>query len=183
MQEEKREMLGSYLVLIDSEDDRKAFESFYEENCAKMFAVAYSICRNNSLSEDAVAEAFLGIAKSFSTFKRLKDEDRIPYLIRAVKNSALNIARREKNNSNNMSLEVITSNEEPYADFFEEFDFNDLVNAIKELDERYKSALTYKVYFNMTIDEIAAVMCVSKRTVSYYLKKSKEEIAQFIASE
>ena len=82
-----------------------------------------------------------------------------------------------------MSLEVITSNEEPYADFFEEFDFNDLVNAIKELDERYKSALTYKVYFNMTIDEIAAVMCVSKRTVSYYLKKAKEEIAQFIASE
>lgn len=176
-------MLGSYLVLIDSEDDKKAFESFYEENCAKMFAVAYSVCRNSSLSEDAVADAFLGIAKTFSTFNKLNDEDKIPYLIRAVKNSALNVARREKNNSQHASLDVIASEEEPFVDFFEQADFNDLVNVIKALDERYKTALTYKIYYNMSIDDIASVMCVSKRTVSYYLKRAKEEIAENIGSE
>ncbi|WP_124100929.1 sigma-70 family RNA polymerase sigma factor [Ruminococcus sp. Marseille-P6503] len=175
-------MLGSYLVLIDSEDDKKAFESFYEENCGKMFAVAYNICRNSSLSEDAVADAFLGIARTFSTFSKLNEEDKIPYLIRAVKNSALNVAKRESSSSQHTSLEMIIPDDEPFVDFFEQADFNELVNAIKALDERYKTALTYKVYYNMSIDEIAAVMCVSKRTVSYYLKKAREEISENIGS-
>lgn len=173
-------MLGSYLVLIDREDDKRAFEFLYEENCGKMFTIAYNICKSEVLAEDAVADAFLGVAKTFSKFSSLDEEDKIPYLIRAVKNSALNVVRREKNTKYNAPIESLMSEEEPSVDFFEQADLNELIRAVKTLDERYKSALTYKIYYNMSIDEISDVMGVSRRTVSYYLKKAREEIEQKI---
>lgn len=100
-------MLGSYLVLIDREDDKRAFEFLYEENCGKMFTIAYNICKSEVLAEDAVADAFLGVAKTFSKFSSLDEEDKIPYLIRAVKNSALNVVRREKTPNIILLLKVL----------------------------------------------------------------------------
>ena len=52
-------MLGSYLVLIDREDDKRAFEFLYEENCGKMFTIAYNICKVKCLLRTLLQTPFL----------------------------------------------------------------------------------------------------------------------------
>ena len=52
-------MLGFYLSLIDSDDDKNKFEQLYLTYRQDMYKIAYSILKNNADAEDAVHQAFL----------------------------------------------------------------------------------------------------------------------------
>ena len=59
-------MLGLYLALIDSAEDKSKFEKLYKEYRSTLITVAYSILKDTALAEDAVHETFLTLAKNFN---------------------------------------------------------------------------------------------------------------------
>ncbi|MBR4020017.1 MAG: sigma-70 family RNA polymerase sigma factor, partial [Firmicutes bacterium] len=58
-------MLSLYLTLIDTDEDKIRFAKLYEQYRHLMFYIAKEILQDEHLSEDAVQEAFLRIAKNF----------------------------------------------------------------------------------------------------------------------
>ena len=58
-------MLQIYLTLIETDEEKQKFIVFYEQYRKLMFYIAKEILKEDQLSEDAVQEAFLRIAKNF----------------------------------------------------------------------------------------------------------------------
>lgn len=57
-------MLAFYMMLIDDEQNKSKFEKLYYEYRDRMMYVALSVLHNNEDAEDAVHNAFIGIAKN-----------------------------------------------------------------------------------------------------------------------
>lgn len=71
-------MITIYLSLIDSENDKIKFQEIYEKYKKQMWYVANDILNDNYLAEDAVHDAFIGIAKNFSKIRSFE-----PYSIKS----------------------------------------------------------------------------------------------------
>lgn len=64
-------MIAMYLALIDDEKDKIKFREIYEEYSKQMWYVANEILHDRFLAEDAVHDAFLGIAKNFGSSRKV----------------------------------------------------------------------------------------------------------------
>lgn len=175
-------MLGVCMALIDSDEDKKEFEHFYNRNCNIAYAVAYKILKNKTLAEEACSEAFLSIAKCFNKIHKFSLHDMDAYLIRTIRNTCYIIYNKEKHISQT-SLDDLNCESEPSDDCYDDIDLNLLVGAIQKLDDRLKSVIAYKIYYGLTADEIAKHMGVSKRTVFNYLKQARQQILELIGGD
>ena len=57
-------MLSFYLTLVDGEEDKNKLERLYELYRLKMWYTANRILSDGFLAEDAVHDAFIGVAKN-----------------------------------------------------------------------------------------------------------------------
>ena len=73
--------------------------------------------------------------------------------------------------------------DEPSEDFYDDIDLDLLIDAVRKLDDKLKSVIAYKVYYDLTADEIAQIMGISKRTVFNYLNKAKRQILDLIGGD
>ena len=92
-----RESYGSvYLALIDNEQDQLKF-NLYNQYRKQMLSLAQSILHNTFDAEDAVHEAFLGIARNMPSVNKIANETDIKnYLLKSAKNASLNILSKKK---------------------------------------------------------------------------------------
>lgn len=83
-----------YLQMIDSPEDCLLFEELYEKYKKRMLWIANYVLRDKTEAEDAVHEAFLGIAKSFASVRAIPADRRKFYLFRCAKNAAFKVAKK-----------------------------------------------------------------------------------------
>ena len=89
-------MLMMYLSIVETPEERSLFEQIYYTYCKQMFFVANGILDNEILAEDALQEAFLGIAKQITLFRDMPEQNRKAYMLTAAKNAAINIGKQEQ---------------------------------------------------------------------------------------
>ncbi len=89
-------MLFFYLTLLDNHQDLDLFEHLYLNYRNQMISIAYSILKSNTDAEDAVHDAFVGIAKNFSQIKKMNSDEAKAYLYRSARNCAINIYTKQK---------------------------------------------------------------------------------------
>lgn len=58
-------MLGFFLAILESEDDRRKFAAVYEQYHEKMEMIALHILENQHDAEDAIQNAFLQVIHHF----------------------------------------------------------------------------------------------------------------------
>ena len=85
-----------YLSLVETAEEQSLFEQIYYTYRKRMFFVANGILNDKILAEDAVQEAFLGIAKQISLFRDMSDNQVKAYVLTAAKNAAINICKQEQ---------------------------------------------------------------------------------------
>lgn len=165
-----------YIALVDDKDV-PAFEKMYNRTYKKLYSIAYNILKNHQLAEDALSEMFLRVSLSFKKINNLSLHDLDAYLVRSIKNTCYNFI--EKNNSDKKKLdELIKTNVKDIDDsVFDKIDLDLLMEAVNALPEPFKTALVLKEYYELTADEVANQMNVSKRSVFYYIKAAKVMIA------
>lgn len=61
-------MLGLYLSLVESEEEKQLIEELYNNNKQVMYNIAFKNLHNSSDAEDAVHEAFLRAIKNIEKF-------------------------------------------------------------------------------------------------------------------
>lgn len=168
-----------YLLSISDESDHGKIIHLYDKYHDYMMKYAVSTFKLRGRAnyvfdaEDAVQAAFLKITKYIDKIDFASDEKRMKnYVFAILKNEIFSILKK---NSEDAEL-----NEDlDYSDrvFIDDLDiqekYDDVVRAIRGLDEKFSDTL-YLVYCeDKSVKEIAKLMGISPKTVYYRLKKGK----------
>ncbi|MBR6509317.1 MAG: sigma-70 family RNA polymerase sigma factor [Clostridia bacterium] len=183
-------MLALYLAYLDDENDKQLFEDIYYSYRKQMLLMAESILKNMNDSEDAVSTVFLRIAqKNWDVVSNIKsDTDLRNYLLKATKNTALNMIKSKK--KDNVSLDTIVeydiSGIENISDdsFLEtlcnKIEYDKIVEAIKSLNDKYRDVLYYHLVLDLTVSETAKLLNQSIPTTKKQLVRGKKTLLKIL---
>ena len=98
-----------YADIIDDAEDLALFEEIYEEYYRQMFFKANKILNDTHESEDAVHDAFIGIARNMKTVRAIQEKaDLYYYMVRAAENAAYNRTRQTRHYANAVPLDEVS---------------------------------------------------------------------------
>jgi RNA polymerase sigma factor (sigma-70 family) len=141
--------------------NRRYQELLYLKFCRKMMGVCYRYSRSKEESEDLLQEAFIRV---FSRLHQFRHEGSLEGWIRKVVLSTIYDNFRKK------SFLIVLSDFDSYEetpvtnDFMEEVDFEELVNAIKELSPGYRTVFNMYAVEGYTHKEIGTILGISPGT-------------------
>lgn len=164
-----------YLLLIDSEEDRILFGDLYEEYRDQMMWKAKEMLSNHHDAEDAVHNAFVGIASSMDAFHTVEN---VPsYMLMCVENAAKKILEKRYGIFINDELEIA---ECPVEELLEE---NRVVQCINELSKNDREILKLHDLYGLNLHQCAKKLNITEsaarqrhaRAVKRLAEKCKEE--------
>lgn len=177
-------MIALYLSLIEDENDKTLFEKIYMAYRKQMFVVAMQVLNNHEDAEDVVHDVFLKIAgKYMERIKQINNsQDMRNYLLKAVKNTALNQQKSKKRE--NVSLNTVDewescgikeiSDNSFFQVICDKMDYASALEAIRNLDEKYSDAIYYHLVIGLTVPETAALLGEKRDTVKKQLGRGKK---------
>ena len=158
-------MLALYLAYLDDANDQRLFEDIYYSYRKQMVTLALSILGKKEDAEDAVSKVFVRIAeKNWDVVRGIKsDTDLRNYLLKATKNTSLNMIKARK--KENVSLDTIS---EYYLEGIEELSDDSFLEVIcnrveaekvkktiLQMNEKYRDVLYYHFVMGLTVPETA----------------------------
>ena len=172
----------SFLLALADESDRDRIEELYNKYHNDM--LKYAIAKLSEMgsndaqhdAEDAVQNAFIKIVKNISNIDFSRTEKEIKcYVFSILVNQIHDITSRddktvELNENAISSADFYTPDQ--YAIFQENYD--NYVKAIEEMDEIYTSTMFMAVVKNLSIDKIAELTGVAKKTVYTRLERGRK---------
>lgn len=165
-------MLLIYLSAIPDSESHDIFIEIYEKHRASMYKIARFYTRDHYKAEDALQNAFLGIAKNMDKIKSLTSEQIETYVHKIAKNAAISLLRKEKNvcvDIDDMYLDVASDDniEESAAD---KETIDEMIQFIKSMKQEYRDVLSYSFLYDMSPAQIADILNVPLSTVKtrYY---------------
>lgn len=177
-------MIGIYLALIDSEEDKIKFQEIYESYKKQMWYTAKEILQDSHLAEDAVHDAFLGMAKNFSKVKSFGKQEMRAYALTCVRNSALKYIKKIKtietiNIDDIFGIEDIKASEEMF-----EHEASELAAAIlKKMPPLYSEILYLRFIADMTDKEIALQLSRKETTVRQQIMRGRRMFIENLEKE
>ena len=171
-------MLGVYLSVIETDDLKSRFEELYIKYSQLMYAVAFKILKNNEDAEDAVHQSFLNIARHFDKVNNISRQDIKPYLAVVVRNAAINILRSNKRHES--VVQELSARDNTEVESFDNYGYNELVEAIKQLPQLYKDVLFLHYVEDFSVKETAEMLNLSKGTVYKRLERGKTILADIL---
>ncbi|MNW43713.1 RNA polymerase sigma factor SigX [compost metagenome] len=167
------------VVAIDAAN-KEFFTDLYLQYYHLMKKIAFGICREYSVVDDLVNEAFINIFNKTAVIKPLKNYQRTSYLISTIKNVSLNYLRH-RNISNkvllNFSHDYLASipenglSIEDYYSIKEQID--ELIASIGSLSERDQKLLYLKYYFELNTREIGVILNIPINNVREYIVRAR----------
>lgn len=172
------------LTYIDDDKDKSLFEDIYRSYRKQMVICAIAVLGNESDAEDAVGDVFLRIApKNWNVVRKIENKtDLRNYLLKATKNTCLNKIKSKKK-ENAFLDKVIKYEAEDIEDLSDDtflkticdkYEYNKVVEAIKQLDEKYRDALYYHYVLEMTAPETAKALNQNLSTTKQQLVRGKK---------
>lgn len=181
----KKDMLLFYLSAIQDEDGKKTFEYYYETYHRQMFQMAYSVLHNTSDAEDAVHNAFLGIVKNVTVLLQASEDKGKCYCIKAAKNAALNILRKRKSQAEDVCIDDMydIADEHAFEDMIDKVSYEEILSAIKSLDDIYRDTFYMHYVMDMSVKQIAITLDRKVSTVKQQLVRGKKQLMAMLSEE
>lgn len=168
-------MLGFYLSLLDTAEDKSKFEELYNLYRQDMYKTAYCILKNHYEAEDAVHEAFMIVVKNINKITQVNCPRTRGYLIIIVKNLALKIYNKRKR------TESIDDNENDSDADIEDYvisriDCKKLAELLLKLPEEYYQVLYLNVYMELDIADIAVNLGITYENAKKRLQRARNKL-------
>lgn len=186
-------MLTLYLAYLDDANDQRLFEDIYYSYRKQMVTLALSILRQTEDAEDAVSKVFVRIAeKNWDAVRGIKsDTDLRNYLLKATKNTSLNMLKAKKREI--ISLDTVTEYrlegiEELSDDIFLEVICNrveveNVTKVIKRINEKYRDVLYYHFVMGLTVPETAKSLHQTISATKKQLVRGKKMLLKMLGIE
>lgn len=167
-------MIGFYLAVIDNPENKSKFEEIYKRYRTLLITVAYRILKDTQLSEDAVHDAFLSLAKNM---EKISDKSCIQirnYLIIIVKNASYQIYNKRKDESAiDEIMDTIPDLHNLEVDIENMDSQKKMLELIKTIDEKYADVLILRYFYDFTDKEIARSLGISLENAKIRLHRGK----------
>ena len=175
-----------YADLIDDAGNRLRFEEIYETYCRQMFYKANCILRDEHEAEDAVHDAFIGIARNMKTVAAIANEQDLRYyVLRAAENAAYNRTRQTKHYTQAVPLENVphVSDGGFWDSLCTRLEYEALVDIITALPRIYREVLYYHFVLEFSMPEVAQSLGLKLPTAKQRLVRGKKLLLQAIERE
>ncbi|MGN0468450.1 MAG: RNA polymerase sigma factor [Acutalibacteraceae bacterium] len=168
-------MISIYLTLIDDESDKIKFQEIYDEYKKQMWYTANEVLHDSFLAEDAVHDAFLGIARNFSKIRSFEPNTIRAYVITSARNSALMIARKNKF-GNTVDIDSLNNIKDTKADDrINEIDTLDFaVSVIRRMPALYSEVMYLRFVLELSEKEIALSLGRNVNTVRQQISRGRK---------
>ena len=178
-------MLLIYLSAISDSESRKTFEYYYVTYRKAMFYAAYSVLNNTQDAEDAVHNAFLAISRHVDVLVNSAENDGKCYCVKAAKNAALNIVRKNSRNGNEVSIEEFydVPDEKAFEDMIAQTEYSDVLAVIRNMDDVYRDVLYMRYVMDMSVKQISDTLDRKVSTVKQQLVRGKKILIQNLSGE
>jgi RNA polymerase sigma-70 factor (ECF subfamily) len=160
------------------------FRRFYDGVFPILLRVAYHITSSEEAAEDLCQEAFFRLHEKKMVFPN-PDEAKY-WLIRVVKNAALNYAKRkvrERKAYQRAFQEGTRVEETGEALFLKKESREELRLALEKLPENLRIVLILKEYGELNYKEIGRALGISEGNVKVRVFRARERLAQFLAED
>ncbi len=165
-------MLMFYTALIEEAEYKSAFEQIYDRHHRQMMHVARRILKNRQDAEDAVQNAFLGIAKTIKTVPVHDHRATKAYALTAAKNAALAIlAKRLAHPEPDMPH--ILLQDDTFEKVVAASNYALLLRCIQQLDPIYRDVLLMIYVYGHSIKEAAVILSRKPETVRKQLCRGR----------
>ncbi|WP_313343031.1 RNA polymerase sigma factor [Sedimentibacter sp.] len=170
-----------YLNLLDTEEEKSKFEQIYNYYKLTMFYVAKSILKDDYLSEDAVHDAFINIAKSMDNISDVISPRTKGYVVIIVRNISLNILKKQKpiaeieDFDENVSYDISLEDE-----ILSKLSFDFIIEEIMNLPVIYKDVLYLSYVEDLSTQEISKLINISNEAVKKRLQRGRKKLVESI---
>lgn len=179
-------MLALCLGMIETPEEKIAFEQLYNNYKGKMFSLAYSILKNYHNAEEAVSQAFFTAAKCFDKISGLTAVRQGAYLKVTVKNAAIDIYRRETGRNTFPMEEIDDLTEAPdnvSDEVLSEMNYNFIVEAIRSLPEQYSECLYLFHVRGLSVKETAEHLRIEPEAAKKRLQRARQKLRAILEEE
>lgn len=167
-------MLVFYTLLIEEESDKAKFEKIYTLYRKKMWYAANSILNDSHLAEDAVHNAFIGIAKNMKRIEDADSQKTLSYVITAAKNAAIDILRKNKGIQETDIDELYDVSDKESGSFYKAFEAENFIEkTLAAMPAVYRDVLYLLVVEQMTEKEIAELLGRKPGTVHQQVRRGR----------
>ncbi len=161
------------------QDDNEAYRRLFEAYYRKTYAVAYNILRSRESAEDITQDAFI---KAFQNLNQLKDATRFGAWVAVIaSNLARNYLKREKKVLYTDEEAIISGVSE--ASYTEDaalrtLDIDKVREAIKKLPPEQYQLIVLQYYYDLRVEDIAAMLKLRVGTVKSRLHRARRRLAE-----
>lgn len=175
-------MLALYMSFIDDEDDRAKFEIIYHTYRKRMVLTADSVLHNKDDAEDVVHDTFIKIACNMKSIEDPKSNKTLSYVIKATKNNAINLLNKNEKRNELIKLDDVENMTD--EQFFEKLSltesYEEIVNAIRNLNDTYRDVMFYHFVEEMKIRDIADLLGRKNSAVQQQLIRGKKKLLEIL---
>jgi RNA polymerase sigma-70 factor (ECF subfamily) len=154
------------------------FRKLYKSAFPVLYRVAYRITYSNEAAEDLCQEAFFRLHEKNMVFP--SPDEATYWLIRVVKNAALNYAKRkqrERRAYQRAFKEDVRKVETGEGDLVKKETKGEVLEALNKLPENLRMVLIFKEYAELNYKEIGRVMGISEGNVKVRIFRARERLA------
>ena len=169
---------------MHSEKDREKLRLLYDKYKNRMYITACKVLQDPQRAEDAVHDAFIAISKHLDKIDDIDLVTTAAYMVKAARSRALNIVRMGLPEKETVLDEAEVKADETLLDeICRRESYNEIVNAILALEERYRDVLTLYYLNDLSVSEIAALQGVKENTVKQQLFRGRRKLINTITKE
>lgn len=151
--------------------DKKAFLQLIEDDKEKLYRMAYLYVKNENDVLDIVQET---ITKAYSSIKNVKEERYFStWLTKILINTALEFLRKQS-----MIIEIKEGLPEKQFPNMQIEEKLDLLNAIEQLEDKFKTVIILRYYRDLPVQEIAVFLNCPEGTVKSNLHRAIQKLKQ-----
>ena len=172
-----------YANIIDDPSHLERFETIYHKYYKKMFYTANQILKDPYEAEDALQDAFIGIARNMKTVVKIEDpKDLFYYLQSAARNAAINRLPKKQVYDDAVPVHELwnLSGGNFWQELCDKLDYEALTEVITDLPPTYQEALYLHFVMELTIKETADMLQIKVSTAKQRLVRGKQYLIQKI---
>lgn len=157
---------------VQKKQDRKEYlAEIYRRNVDTVYRVCWLYMKNQSDTEDAVSDTFVRLMRSDITFEN--EEHEKSWLIVTARNICKDVLKSPKYQNEPLDENMLTG--ETLTD--------ETLAAVKELPEKYRTAVYLYYYEGYTCGEIADMLGTIKSTVISRLARGRKNLKKIIGGD
>lgn len=174
----EKDMIAFYLAMIDSPEEKNKFTLVYEKYRNLMFYVANGILKDELLSEDAVQEAFIRIAKNIRKIDDVNSPSTKRFIVIIVENVAKSMYVKHRNSSDHEEFCDDMNYKVNVDSVFTNVSAKELVEEILNLPEKQRKILYLYEIYGYKYSEIAYLLGMKEPAVRKQAQRARDTLKE-----